>query len=101
MEPLLALYSTQLHHPLPGDLGQVADFDLAPGSGTVEGWIQADWSTVPGYDPAIFADRNRGQRRISVGRPSFSHGERIIARLDGCSISFDFSDWAAQVTVRA
>ena len=76
MGPLLILDSAQLHHPLPGDLSQVADFDLAPGSGIVEGWIQADWSTVLGYDPTIFTDRNRDQRCISVGHPSFPHGER-------------------------
>lgn len=41
------------------DLGQVADFDFVNG-GTVEGWIRPNWSTVPGYDPCIFANRNGG-----------------------------------------
>jgi hypothetical protein len=41
------------------DLGQVAEFDFVNG-GTVEGWIRPNWSTVPGYDPCIFADRDGG-----------------------------------------
>jgi hypothetical protein len=40
------------------DLGQVADFDFASGSGTVEGWIRANWSNPAGYDPCVFADRD-------------------------------------------
>jgi hypothetical protein len=40
------------------DLGQVADFDFASGSGTVEGWIRPNWSNPAAYDPCIFADRD-------------------------------------------
>jgi len=40
------------------DLGQVPDFDFTDGSGTVEGWIRADWATPADYDPCLFADRN-------------------------------------------
>jgi hypothetical protein len=42
------------------DLGQVADFEFTSGTGTVEGWVRANWSTVPGYDPCLFADRDGG-----------------------------------------
>lgn len=39
------------------DLGQVADFDFADGSGTVEGWIRPNWINPAPYDPCLFADR--------------------------------------------
>ena len=42
------------------DLGQVADFDFADGSGTVEGWLRANWTAPAGYDPTVFADRDGG-----------------------------------------
>lgn len=42
------------------DLGPVAAFDFTSGSGTVEGWMRADWSEIPNYDPCIFADRDGG-----------------------------------------
>jgi Concanavalin A-like lectin/glucanases superfamily/Immunoglobulin domain len=38
-------------------LGSVPDFDFASGSGTVEGWVRADWTSVSGY-PCMFADRD-------------------------------------------
>ena len=40
------------------DLGQVADFDFASGSGTVEGWLHPTWTTPADYDPTFAADRN-------------------------------------------
>jgi hypothetical protein len=40
------------------DLGQVADFDFASGSGTVEGWIRPNWTNPASYDPCVFADRD-------------------------------------------
>ncbi len=40
------------------DLGQVAAFDFTSGSGTDEGWIRANWSEIPNYDPCILADRD-------------------------------------------
>jgi hypothetical protein len=48
------------------DLGQVAAFDFANGNGTVEGWIRVDWTTVPGYDPCVFAERNGGPTDWSI-----------------------------------
>jgi hypothetical protein len=38
-------------------LSAVADFDFASGSGTVEGWIRANWASAGGY-PCMFGDRN-------------------------------------------
>ncbi|MFO1499273.1 MAG: LamG-like jellyroll fold domain-containing protein, partial [Verrucomicrobiota bacterium] len=40
------------------NLGEVEPFNFASGSGTIEAWIRADWTTSPGYNPAIFADRD-------------------------------------------
>lgn len=48
------------------NLGQVEDFDFLDGSGTVEAWIRADWTASPGYNPAIFADRNGNPVNWSV-----------------------------------
>ena len=42
------------------NLGTVRDFDFASGVGTVEGWIRADWTGNPGYEPCMYADRNGG-----------------------------------------
>jgi Concanavalin A-like lectin/glucanases superfamily len=42
------------------DLGQVADFDFASGSGTVEGWLRPNWSTPAAYNPTFVADRSGG-----------------------------------------
>lgn len=39
-------------------LGQVPDFEFTNGIGTAEAWIRPDWTTSPGYDPCVFADRN-------------------------------------------
>jgi hypothetical protein len=38
-------------------LGAVPDFDFSSGSGTVEGWVRADWATASGF-PCMFADRD-------------------------------------------
>ncbi|HEY5909075.1 MAG TPA: LamG-like jellyroll fold domain-containing protein [Verrucomicrobiae bacterium] len=38
-------------------LGVVPAFDFADGNGTVEAWIRPDWTTNPGYDPTLFANR--------------------------------------------
>lgn len=40
------------------DLGQVADFNFADGTGTIEGWIQAGWTNPASYDPTLFANRD-------------------------------------------
>ncbi len=48
------------------DLGTVPDFDFANGAGTVEAWIRADWTTNPGYDPCVAADRNGGPTDWSI-----------------------------------
>jgi len=40
------------------NLGPSSDFDFAAGSGsgTVEAWIRANWSSNPGYDPTLWSD---------------------------------------------
>jgi hypothetical protein len=48
------------------DLGQVADFDFASGSGTVEGWIRPNWINPAGYGPCVFADRDGAESVWSV-----------------------------------
>lgn len=48
------------------NLEQVEAFDFLDGSGTVEAWIRADWTASPGYNPAIFADRNGNPVNWSV-----------------------------------
>ena len=40
------------------DLGVVSAFDFASGKGTVEAWVRADWTSSPGYNPTIFANRD-------------------------------------------
>jgi len=47
------------------DLGPVADFEFADGTGTVEAWIRADWTSI-GYDPAWFSVRDGGPTRYSM-----------------------------------
>ena len=42
------------------NLGMIDAFDFASGAGTIEAWIRADWIGSPGYNPAIFADRDSG-----------------------------------------
>lgn len=62
------------------DLGSVPNFDFADGTGTVEGWIRADW--VPnsvGYWPCMYANRGGGtvwqlQLSDSKNAPSFYNG---------------------------
>ncbi len=48
------------------NLGQVDAFDFISGAGTVEAWVRADWPSSPGYNPALFADRNGGPVNWSV-----------------------------------
>ncbi len=48
------------------NLDQVEAFDFLDGAGTVEAWIRADWTASPGYNPAIFADRNGNPVNWSV-----------------------------------
>ncbi len=42
-------------------LGSVADFDFTSGSGTVEGWVRADWSSRSDY-PCMFGNRDNATR---------------------------------------
>lgn len=42
-------------------LGAVSDFDFASGTGTVEGWIRADWTSRSDY-PCMFANRDGATR---------------------------------------
>jgi len=48
------------------NLGQVDAFDFLSGTGTVEAWVRADWSSSPGYNPTLFADREGGPVNWSV-----------------------------------
>ena len=48
------------------NLGSVPAFDFSSGSGTVELWLQAAWTTAPAYYPCIFADRDGGGTRYSI-----------------------------------
>lgn len=48
------------------NLGQVAAFDFPDGQGTIEAWVRADWTSSPGYNPAIVADRDGGPVNWSV-----------------------------------
>jgi hypothetical protein len=71
------------------DLGSVADFDFTDGTGTVEGWVQANWVNPAPYDPALFADRDGGsvwsvhmsRWKIEVG--NFSGGYQALAIPNG------------------
>lgn len=47
------------------NLGTDASFDFTDGTGTIEAWVRADWTTNPGYNPTWFADRN-GSTRYSA-----------------------------------
>ena len=38
-------------------LGTVPDFDFSDGTGSVEAWVRADWSSIA-YNPCVFADRD-------------------------------------------
>jgi hypothetical protein len=48
------------------DLGAVPAFEFTNGVGTVEAWIRPDWTSDPGYDPCIVADRNGGPTDWSI-----------------------------------
>jgi hypothetical protein len=48
------------------DLGFVDAFNYGSTAGTVEAWIRPDWKTSPGYNPAIFTDRDGGPVNWSV-----------------------------------
>jgi hypothetical protein len=48
------------------DLGPVDAFNFSSGQGSVEAWIRADWADSPGYNPAIFADRDGGPVNWSI-----------------------------------
>ncbi len=71
------------------DLGQVADFDFADGTGTVEGWVQANWDNPAPYDPTFFADRDGGSvwsvhmSRWKVETGNFSSGYQALALPNG------------------
>ena len=48
------------------NLGSVPDFDFSSGSGTVELWLLAAWTTAQAYYPCLFADRDGGGSRYSI-----------------------------------
>ncbi len=56
------------------NLGQVDAFDFASGQGTIEAWIRADWKSNPGYNPAIFTDRDMGTVNWSLHMNSGKDG---------------------------
>ena len=41
-------------------------FDFFDLSGTIQLWLRADWTTSPGYNPCIFADRDGAQVNYSL-----------------------------------
>ena len=47
-------------------LGAVSDFEFTNGNGTAEAWIRPDWTSSPGYDPCVFADRSGGPTDWSI-----------------------------------
>lgn len=48
------------------NLGTVPAFDFVyPGSGTVELWWRADWTSNPGYDPCLFSARDDSQSLVN------------------------------------
>lgn len=74
----------------PGTTGHVAldpvpDFEFTSGVGTVEAWIQADWSesALPPYNPCIAANRDGGSTRWSLhlmqakNQVAFWNGSRV------------------------
>ena len=48
------------------NLGEVGDFDFADGSGAVELWLRAGWTSSPGYNPCVFADRSGSTVNYSI-----------------------------------
>lgn len=54
---------------LPGNahvkLGQVEAFDFANGTGSIEAWVRAGWTTMA-YNPCLFADRDGGPVNWSI-----------------------------------
>lgn len=56
------------------DLGPVSAFNFTSGLGTVEAWIRSDWTTSPGYNPAIIANRDGGSVIWSVHMNSGKDG---------------------------
>lgn len=48
------------------NLGAVGAFEFASGHGTVEAWVRSDWTSNPGYNPAIFANRDGGNVNWSI-----------------------------------
>lgn len=66
------------------DLGLVPDFDFSDGTGTVEGWVQANWVNPAPYDPCFFANRDGGSvwsvhmSRWKVETGNFSSGYQAL-----------------------
>ncbi|MHC1766232.1 MAG: LamG-like jellyroll fold domain-containing protein [Verrucomicrobiia bacterium] len=58
-----ALVLTGLGHVA---LGAVEAFDFADGTGTVEAWLRADYTTPPPYNATIIADRDGGSVNWSL-----------------------------------
>ncbi len=64
------------------NLGVVPAFDFSSGKGTVEAWVRADWKASPGYNPAIFAERDGGPVNWSVHMNS---GKEAVGLWNGSS----------------
>ena len=68
------------------NLGMVEAFNFSTtGSGTIEGWLRADWSGSPGYNPTIFADRDGGQTDWSI---HLMAPKNQIAHWNGSAVAF-------------
>jgi len=77
-------------------LGKVPDFEFTNGIGTAEAWIRADWSSNPGYDPCLFADRIASTLQVdwSIHMGRF---QNLIGNWNGAFFQFEglpaFSGW--------
>jgi hypothetical protein len=68
------------------DLGSVPAFEFPNGTGTFEAWIRPDWTSDPGYDPCVAADRSGGptdwsihlaRTRATIGNWNGSHFQSL------------------------
>ena len=47
-------------------LGTTPDFTFPTGKGAIEAWVRAGWTTSPGYNPTLVANREGGSARYSL-----------------------------------
>lgn len=66
-------------------LSQVEAFDFADGTGTVEAWIRADYTTPPPYNATIVADRDSGAVNYSL---HLMQSKTQVAHWNGSGVAF-------------